>query len=758
MLRLIRIRRYSNNDGLRQTFYRLTSSQAQDLKFDSETFQFKASHNKSSLPFDIRRHGEQFGQLVRSDILDRENLLNEDESGVVIKEAEQVSEFRNADGSFVKGTTSQEARLDDATIKGRVDRKVSTLPYEIAKTINENILSLHIPARLRERVASIYESLGKDQIQKAPENKIDADAYLAGLFLQNYSHVHHVLLDLQKRVGKDNFKPNRVLDIGYGPGTGMIALNEIMDATEDWNPEVKDIYVVGRKNYEMKKTAKILLSRQECEQVSSVQQPTQTEAEESAEQQEERRETHDSYGPVDVSKIKIKSRLRDSIPSQKKYDLIIVNQALLTREFNFPSDVDTNINMVLRLLQPGGHIVLVERGNYVGFETIARARQIMIRPEKYDTEIGKIPRPYIKGSNYKPQKLRKEDELITDQDIKYEEQLLKELEDNIESGEKLAKELDEKFGKATEAEIKLEFEDDDKFEVMTEEESSLKGIDYHLSIISPCPHHGKCPLQLGDPKYYKIPSHKHRLSFCSFSKVVERPKYTMELKRGKLLSTKWDKSAEDGRGLDKMTKKQLKAYEGSGRPGSKNTENGSFSYLIAQRSLNDSDTLAKIEHQRSYNSETAKLDLNDPNNWPRIIQNPDKIKNNVKLPMCAPSGKIETWTVPKSLGKQAYHDARKAERGDLWALGKKSVIVKNTLSEKNKEKLETLAKTEKKVFMKEERKRKMKKVISANPEIFEKSVFEIADEYATQLELSKKYRQKGRKMKLDVDVTQYEGM
>ena len=54
--------------------------------------------------------------------------------------------------------------------------------------------------------------------------------------------------------------------------------------------------------------------------------------------------------------------------------------------------------MVLPLLAPGGHLVLIERGNSVGFETIARARQIMIRPESYPQELGKIPRPYIKGS------------------------------------------------------------------------------------------------------------------------------------------------------------------------------------------------------------------------------------------------------------------------------------------------------------------------------------------------------------------------
>ena len=92
--------------------------------------------------------------------------------------------------------------------------------------------------------------------------------------------------------------------------------------------------------------------------------------------------------------------------------MIIIHSSLLSKEFNFPKDVDDNIHMVLPLLAPGGHLVLIERGNSVGFETIARARQIMIRPESYPQELGKIPRPYIKGSKGKPQKMKKKISLL----------------------------------------------------------------------------------------------------------------------------------------------------------------------------------------------------------------------------------------------------------------------------------------------------------------------------------------------------------
>ena len=74
---------------------------------------------------------------------------------------------------------------------------------------------------------------------------MDCNAHIAALFLQDYSHAKQVLSELQRRVGKDKFKPQRILDIGYGPATGIVALNEIMG--NKWVPEEKEAYIVGRK-------------------------------------------------------------------------------------------------------------------------------------------------------------------------------------------------------------------------------------------------------------------------------------------------------------------------------------------------------------------------------------------------------------------------------------------------------------------------------------------------------------------------------
>lgn len=759
--------------------YNSTSKDTEKLKLDSDTFDFvkdedlndSVSADASALPFEMRRHSETFGQLVRSESLKQDSNLNTTHEKHIKRQdpsREQPlhdSPFRNEDGSFIKGETAEEARLHDLTLVGRVDREVTKLPEEIANSISNDILRLVVPDKLREKAAKIYQSINKDQIQKAPETALDCDAHIAALFLQDYSHIRQVLLELQKRVGKSSFKPKRVLDVGYGPATGIMALNEIMG--DDYIPDEKDAYIIGRSNFEMKKRAKILLSRQPNENlveddVEKEPENTATKVEDKEEDIEEDIEEEEEYaddyiGPVITSDIKIKTKLRDSLPVTKNYDLIIVNQSLLTREYNFPRDIDTNIHMILRLLSPDGHLVIVERGNVLGFETIARARQLMIRPESHGAEMGKIPRPYIKGSKLKPQKLRKTDQLITEDDIKFEEELLEkyEMEDEVSFEE----ELNNKYGMPSEDDLKFEMEEDDNFDILPVEEKPQLGadsVDYHISIIAPCPHHGKCPLQLGDPKYYKIPSHKHRLNFCSFNKTIERPKYTMELKKGRRLSAAWDKSSEDGFGLDMLPKKTLKSLEGSGRPQGRNTETGSFSYLIAKRSLNDVATIKKIESDREYNS-SYKEDTTDSANWPRVIDNPKKIKNNVKLNVCAPSGHIETWQVPKSLGKQVYHDARKADRGDSWALGKKSVIVKNQLSDKVKDKLEFLAKAHKKTFLKEQRKKQFKKLVSSSEDAFEDDTIKYADSLATSLESSKKYKTKGKRAGFSVSPTDYDG-
>ncbi|KJZ72549.1 hypothetical protein HIM_08073 [Hirsutella minnesotensis 3608] len=62
----------------------------------------------------------------------------------------------------------------------------------------------------------------------------------------------------------------------------------------------------------------------------------------------------------------------------------------------------------------------------------------------------------------------------------------------------------------------------------------------------------------------------------------------------------------------------------------------------------------------------------DMQSLPRMVLRPLKRTRHVTMDMCTAEGRIERWTVPKSFGKLAYHDARKSQWGDLWALGAKT--------------------------------------------------------------------------------------
>ncbi|GAB7359562.1 hypothetical protein MBLNU230_g6750t1 [Neophaeotheca triangularis] len=63
-----------------------------------------------------------------------------------------------------------------------------------------------------------------------------------------------------------------------------------------------------------------------------------------------------------------------------------------------------------------------------------------------------------------------------------------------------------------------------------------------------------------------------------------------------------------------------------------------------------------------------------PLSLPRAILPPIKRRGHVILDLCTPSGSLERWTVPRSLSRQAFRDARKSSWGDLWALGAKTRV------------------------------------------------------------------------------------
>ncbi|KAH6854837.1 hypothetical protein B0I37DRAFT_401729 [Chaetomium sp. MPI-CAGE-AT-0009] len=160
-------------------------------------------------------------------------------------------------------------------------------------------------------------------------------------------------------------------------------------------------------------------------------------------------------------------------------------------------------------------------------------------------------------------------------------------------------------------------------------------------IIAPCTNHTKCPM-------YQTPGLSHgRKDFCHFNQRFIRPPF-----------------------LQKVLGASHRSHEDI-----------KFSYLAVRRGIPPGASRnhffdipqgkeAADKAFKGYGD--AEGEVPDPLSLPRNILTPLKRRGHVTLDLCTPAGQIERWVVPKSFSKQAYHDARKAVWGDLWALGAKT--------------------------------------------------------------------------------------
>ncbi|CAK7271569.1 37S ribosomal protein S22 [Sporothrix epigloea] len=165
-------------------------------------------------------------------------------------------------------------------------------------------------------------------------------------------------------------------------------------------------------------------------------------------------------------------------------------------------------------------------------------------------------------------------------------------------------------------------------------------------IVAPCTNHNKCPM-------YLTPGlTAGRKDFCHASQRFSRPPFLQRI-------------------LGKTHH---------------NHEDVTFSYVAVQRGSVASDrvaaTAAPIQGQAAADAAFAGFEqatedsAPHPLALPRTILPPLKRHGHVVLDVCTPAGQLERWTVPKSRGRQAYHDARKAQWGDLWALGAKTRVAR----------------------------------------------------------------------------------
>ncbi|PSR87225.1 mitochondrial small ribosomal subunit Rsm22-domain-containing protein [Coniella lustricola] len=195
-------------------------------------------------------------------------------------------------------------------------------------------------------------------------------------------------------------------------------------------------------------------------------------------------------------------------------------------------------------------------------------------------------------------------------------------------------------------------------------------------IIAPCTNHSKCPM-------YLTPGiSPGRKDFCHFSQRFIRPQFLQKIMGAS------HRNHEDinfsyvaiRRGMPAKTEEA-----GIDVDKSDDTSPSSSVFARAARMLNDAQvnpfpqgevaTEAALKGYESVAADSASRP--HPLSLPRNVFPPLKRKGHVTLDLCTPAGTIERWTVPKSFSKQAYHDARKARWGDLWALGAKTRVRRN---------------------------------------------------------------------------------
>ncbi|GAO50331.1 hypothetical protein G7K_4460-t1 [Saitoella complicata NRRL Y-17804] len=155
-------------------------------------------------------------------------------------------------------------------------------------------------------------------------------------------------------------------------------------------------------------------------------------------------------------------------------------------------------------------------------------------------------------------------------------------------------------------------------------------------VVAPCPHDKECPMFAGGPD-------EHRREWCSFSQRLFSPPYLQKTKH-----------ARD------------------------NNEDAKYSYVVIRKGVErpgnpDPKVITVEDAGPEATGLWAEETLREAaNHWPRIIVPPLKKHGHIIMDSCAPTGRLTRLIVPKSQGKQAYRDARKAMWGDLWALGTKN--------------------------------------------------------------------------------------
>ncbi|KAK3372378.1 mitochondrial small ribosomal subunit Rsm22-domain-containing protein [Podospora didyma] len=165
-------------------------------------------------------------------------------------------------------------------------------------------------------------------------------------------------------------------------------------------------------------------------------------------------------------------------------------------------------------------------------------------------------------------------------------------------------------------------------------------------ILAPCTNHKACPM------YHAPGLSAGRKDFCHFKQRFIRPLFLQKV-----------------HGVSHHNHEDIKFSYISVRRGVSADHTGSL--------INDAPLLQGKEAADRAFAGYENGAAPNPLALPRNVLPPLKRHGHVQLDLCTPAGTLERWIVPRSFSAQAYHDARKAQWGDLWALGAKTRTPRN---------------------------------------------------------------------------------
>ncbi|KAK9455098.1 hypothetical protein V1511DRAFT_499448 [Dipodascopsis uninucleata] len=540
-------------------------------------------------------------------------------------------------------------RFHSHTLMGRSSLGSITMPPAFDSVIGGSPTKIK---ELRPKVQHIYEKLTDKRSRNERPKAAMVDAHIAALFPQSYASAIYAISEARRRLGPE-WRPQRVLDIGTGPSTGLLALNEVFKDSRTWQPDAvhstifgdmlmvrrgKDLLMAQQESFEDEMNDDFMdesvILKKSAEATEVMKGETVT--------AEDDEDTETDQSLINRRFGKVKYYLNQLPPGRSKYDLVIAQNHLLhpTEKGHARSDAVTK--RLLELLAPNGILVLIERGNPFGFERIARARELILRPEGPHPVRINTEKAVRNAELYRKAFPLGERKVFT--------------HDDSEDMELVIEDSDEPISAEELAEFRAIFQEE-------ADRTSTKQVTKGMRVIAPCAHHRHCPMQYGSCDE----DNSKRLRWCHFPQKLQKPKWLLDLKRGKKLAIPWKLSDSDSR----VNQRAALNLAGKGRVGSKNYEVARLSYIVFQKA----DSLDTEKNTEVDTNETDTFMQQESMHWPRLIHQPLKRDKHVILDLCSRHGSIERWVVSKSSSQQDYHDARKANWGDLWALDAKTKII-----------------------------------------------------------------------------------